>query len=83
MQCENVTIVPIFRSVSTNQCRAFFHQPSTLLLHVVNISKLRVHCQDVCNIAPSTCISVNFFEIPLNVITSNVPKTVVSSETVQ
>ena len=38
---------------------------------------------DVCNTAPPTCISVNFVEVPLNVIRCNVHKTVVSYKTVQ
>ena len=72
MQSVNVTSVPICRSLCRNQCRIVFFQPSTLLLRAVNISKLRVHCHDICNIAPSTCISVNCIEILLNVITSNI-----------
>ena len=44
---------------------------------------MRVHCHDVCNIAPTTCISVNCVEILLNVIRSNVHKTVVLYKTVQ
>ena len=43
-----------------------------MLCHAVNICKLRVHCLDVCNIALSTCISVNCVKIPLIVIRSNV-----------
>ena len=46
----------------------FFYQPSTLLLHVVNIIKLHTLCHNAYNIAPSACISVSFFEIPLNVV---------------
>ena len=72
------TSAPICRCV-----RTFFYQPSTLLRHSVNVCKLHVHCHDVCNIAPSTCISVNCVEIPLSVIRSNVQKTVVSYKTVQ
>ena len=83
MQSVNATSAPICRSVCRNQCRAFFYQPSILLHRVVNKCKLRVHCHDVCNIAPSTCISVNCVEIPLDVIRSNVHKTVVSYKTVQ
>ena len=56
---------------------------STLSLRAVDIRKLCVHCHDVCNIASSTCISVNYVEISLNVITSNVHKTVASYKTVQ
>ena len=61
----------------------FFYQTSTFLLCAVNICKLRKHCHDVCNIAPSTCVSVNCVEIPLNVIMSNIHKTVVLYKTVQ
>ena len=68
MQSVNVTIVPISRSVWRNQHRAVFYQPSTLLICAVNICKLHVHCQDICNIAWSICISVNCIKIPLNVI---------------
>ena len=49
----------------------------------VNVGKMHVHCDDVCNTAPPTCISVNCVKIPLNVIRSNVHKTVVSYKTVQ
>ena len=54
-----------------------------MLRRTVNVGKLCVHCHDVCNIAPPTFISVNYDEIPLNVIRSNVHKTVVSYKTVQ
>ena len=54
-----------------------------MLHRTVNVCKLCVHCHDFCNIAPPTFISVNCFEIPLNVIRSNVHKTVVSYKTVQ
>ena len=79
----NATSVPICRSVCKNQHRAFFHQPSTLLCRAVNICKLRVHCHDVYNIAPSTRIFRNFVKIPLKAISSNVHKTVISYKTVQ
>ena len=61
--------------------RHFFTNPQPC--YVVQLCKLHVHCQDVCNIAPPTCISVNCVETPLNVIRSNVHKTVVSYKTVQ
>ena len=83
MQSVNVTSVPVCRSVCKNERQIFFYQPSTLLLRAVNVCKVRVHCYDVCNIAPPTCISVNCVEIPLNVIRSNVHETVVSYKTVQ
>ena len=83
MQSVNVTSVPVCRPVSKNQRKTFFYQPSTLLRRTINVCKLRVHYHDVCNIAPPTCISVNCIEIPLNVIRSNVHKTVVSYKTVQ
>ena len=83
MQSVNVTSVPVCRSVCKNERQIFFYQPSTLLLRAVNVCKVRVHCYDVCNIAPPTCISVNCVEIPLNVIRSNVDKTAVSYKTVQ
>ena len=83
MQSVNATCVPVCRPVSKNQRKTFFYQPSTLLRRTVNVCKLRVHCHDVCNIAPLTCISVNCVEIPLNVIRSNVHKTVVLYKTVQ
>ena len=83
MQSANVTSVPICTSVCRNQCRAFFYQPSTLLHNGVNICKLRVHCHDVCNIAPSTCMPANFVKIKSNAIRSNVHKTVVSYQKVQ
>ena len=54
-----------------------------MLHRTVNVYKLRVHCHDVCNINPRTYISVNCVEIPLNIIRSNVHKTVVSYKTVQ
>ena len=83
MQSVNVTSVPVCRPVSKNQRKTFFYQPSTLLRRTVNVCKMRVHCHDVCNTAPPTCISVNCVEILLNVIRSNVHKTVVSYKTVQ
>ena len=76
MQNVNVTSVPACRSVSKNQRQTFFYQPSTLLRRTVNVCKLRVHCHDVCNITSPTCISVNCVENLLNVIRSNVHKTV-------
>ena len=54
-----------------------------MLRRTVNVRELRVHCHDVCNINPPTYISVNCVEIPLNIIRSNVHKTVVSYKTVQ
>ena len=60
-----------------------FYQPSTLLCCTVNVCKLHVHCHDVCNIAPPTCILLNCVKILLNVIRSNIHKTVVSYETVK
>ena len=83
VQSVNVTSVPVCRPVSKNQRKIFFYQTSTLLRATVNVCKLRVHCHDVCNIALPTYISVNCVEIPLNVIKSNVHKTVVSYKTVQ
>ena len=83
MQSVNATCVPVCRPVSKNQRKTFFYQPSTLLRRTVNVCELRVHCHDVCNIAPLTCISINCVEIPLNVIRSNVHKTVVLYKTVQ
>ena len=56
---------------------------STLLCLTVNVCELLVQWHDVCNTAPPTCISVNFVEVPLNVIRCNVHKTVVSYKTVQ
>ena len=56
---------------------------STLLCLIVNVCELLVQWHDVCNTAPPTCISVNFVEVPLNVIRCNVHKTVVSYKTVQ
>ena len=50
---------------------------------MVKKCKLHVHGHDVCNIAPPTCISVNFVEIPLNFIRSNIHKTVILYKTVQ
>ena len=47
------------------------------------ICKLPVHCHDVCNINPPFHISVNCVEILLNIIRSNVHKTVVSYKNVQ
>ena len=82
MQSVNVTSVPVCRPVSKNQRKTFFYQPSTLLRRTVNLCKLRVHCHDVCNISPPTCISVNCVEISLNVIRSNIHKTFVSYKTV-
>ena len=81
MQSVNVTSVPVCWPVSKNQHKTFFYQPSTLLRSTVNACRLRVHCHNVCNIAPPTCISVNCVEIPLNVIRSNVHKTVVLYDT--
>ena len=54
-----------------------------MLHRTVNVCKLRIHCHDVCNINPRTYISVNCVEIPMNIIRSNVHKTVVSYKTVQ
>ena len=66
MQSVNVTSVPVCRSVCKNHRKTFFYKPSTLLRRTVNVCKLRVLCHDVCNIAPPTCISVNYVKIPLN-----------------
>ena len=63
--------------------KTLFYQHSTMLLRTVNVCKLRVHCRDVCNINPPTYISVNCVEATLNIIRSNVHKTVVSYKTVQ
>ena len=81
MQSVNVTSIPICRSVSKNLCKTFFYQHSTLLCCTVNVCKLCVHCHDVCNIASPTCISVNCVKILLNVIRSNVHKTVALHKT--
>ena len=54
-----------------------------MLRRTVNVCKLRVHCHDVCNITSPTCISVNCVENLLNVIRSNVHKTVVLYKTLQ
>ena len=83
MQSVNVTRVPVCRCVSKNERKTFFYQHSTMLRSTVNACKLRVHCHDVCNINPPTYISVNCVEIPMNIIRSNVHKTVVSYKTVQ
>ena len=83
MQSVNVTRVPVCRCVSKNERKTFFYQHSTMLRRTVNVCKLRVHCHDVCNINPRTYISVNCVEIPMNIIRSNVHKTVVSYKTVQ
>ena len=83
MQSVNVTNVPVCRPVSKNQRKTFFYQHSTMLRRTVDVRKLRVHCHDVCNINPPTCISVNCVEILLNIIRSNVHKTVVLYKTVQ
>ena len=83
MQSVNVTSLPVCRPVSKNQRKTFFYQHSTMLRRTVNACKLRVHCHDICNINPPTCISVNCVKIPLNIIRSNVHKTVVSYKTVQ
>ena len=83
MQSVNVTRVPICRCVSKNQCKTFFYQHSTMLHHTVNVCTLCVHFHDVCNINPPAYISVNCVEILLNIIRSNVHKTVVSYKTVQ
>ena len=83
MQSVNVTSVPVCRSVSKYQRKTFFYQHSSMLRHTVNVCKLRIHYHDVCNINSPTCISVNCVEIPLNIIRSNVHKTVVSYKTVQ
>ena len=63
--------------------KTLFYQHSTMLLRTINVCKLRVHCRDVCNINPPTYISVNCVEAPVNIIRSNVHKTVVSYKTVQ
>ena len=55
MQSVNVTSVPVCMSGCKNQRKTFFYQPSTLLRRTVDVCKLRVHCRDVCNIAPPTC----------------------------
>ena len=83
MQIVNITSVLVCRSVSRNQYKVFCYQLSTLLLCPVIICKIRVHCHDVRNTAPSRCISVNCVDFPLNVITSNAHKTVVSYKTVE
>ena len=83
MQSVNVTSEPVCRSVCKNQRKIFFYQPLTLLRRTGNVCKLRLHCHDVCNIAPPTCILVNCVGIPLNFIRTNVHKTVVSYKTVQ
>ena len=63
MESVNVTSVPDPRFICRRQCRVFFQQPSSLLLRAVNICKLRVHCHDFCNIAPSKCICVNYVNV--------------------
>ena len=83
IQSVNVTSVPFCRCVSKNQRMMFFYQHATMLRRTVNVCKLRVHCSDVCNINPPTYTSVNCVEILLNIIRSNVHKTVVSHKTVQ
>ena len=83
LQSVNVTSVPVCRSVCKNQRQTFFYQPSSLLRRTDNVCKLCVHCHDLCDIAPPTCILANDDEIPLNVIRSNVHKTVVLYKTVQ
>ena len=83
MQSVNVTSVPVCRSVCKNQRQIFFYQPSSLLRRTDSVCKLCVHCHDLCDIAPPTCILVNDDEIPLNVIRSNVHKTVLLYKTVQ
>ena len=69
---QSVTSVSICRSVCKNQRKTFLYLLSTLLLY-----------PNVCNIAPPTCISVNWVKTLLNVIKSNVHKTVVSYKAVQ
>ena len=49
----------------------------------LNTCKLPVHCHDVCDKAPPTCIPLNCVEVLLNFITSNVHKTVVFYKTVR
>ena len=83
MQSVNVTSVTICRTLCRNQHRTFLYEPSQLLRRTVNKCKLRVHSHDVCNIALSTCISLNCVKIRLSVIRSNVHKTVVLYKTVQ
>ena len=51
--------------------------------HTVNSCKLCVNCHDICNMAPATCISVNYVKHLLNFIRSNVHKTVFKYKTVQ
>ena len=69
-------------SVKTS-VRHFFYQHSTMLRRTGNVRELRVHCHDVCNINPPTYISVNCVEIPMNIIRSDIHKTIVSYNTVQ
>ena len=83
MQSLNVTSVPVCRCVSKNECKTFFYQHSTMLRRTVNVRELRVHPYDVCNINPPTYISVNCVEILMNIIRSNIHKTIVSYNTVQ
>ena len=54
MQSVNVTSVPVCGSVSKTSVRHFFTNPQPC--YVAQLCKLHVHCHDVCNIAPRTCI---------------------------
>ena len=82
MQNVTVTSVHICSSVCRNQRKEVFNKMSTLLRRTFNVCKLCVLCHDIWNIALSTCISVNCVKVLLNVIRSNVHKTVVSYKTV-
>ena len=54
MQSVNVTSVPVCGSASKTSVRHFFTNPQPC--YVAQLCKLHVHCHDVCNIAPRTCI---------------------------
>ena len=64
--------------------RSFFtNRQPRYVVQLMYVNCVRVHCHDVCTIAPPTCISVNYVEIPLNVIRPNVHKPLVSHKAVQ
>ena len=69
--------------VKTSVGHFFTNRQPCYVVQLIYVNCVRVHCYDVCNIASSTCISVNWVEIPLHSIRSDMHETVVLYKTMQ
>ena len=77
-------VYPFVGLLVKTSVRSFFtNRQPRYVVQLMYVNCMRVHCHDVCTIAPPTCISVNYVEIPLNVIRPNVRKPLVSHKAVQ